>query len=206
MSAYVWMGDDAVRVDDEEGLVTVDGHVIPAATDCLTCHGRTTSDGVLPAPAAFTPFMLDHDGAGLGLARLIASGRYLGEAPASLPSSLTDVETEAVGYLAINCGTCHRDDGAAAFTPLRLDIDPATGAPHVYEAVGKAASWGQPSLLIAAGSPEKSQVYARMRSDDGMRMPMFAPSAHDEAGIALVASFIAGLDTAIVPMNTGAAR
>jgi mono/diheme cytochrome c family protein len=192
MSAYAWSGDDAVRVDDPAGLDADNGHHIPAATDCLTCHGVDDGETIEPRPVAFAPMMLDHDGDGLTTADLIADGRFHGQPSVRLQAE-DPRDIEAMGYLAVNCGTCHREGGAASFSPLRLDIDPATGRFSALDAVGTAPSWvapGSPLQLITAGDPQKSLLFVRMSATDGARMPMFAPDSHDTRGLALVKGFI----------------
>ena len=96
-------------------------------------------------------------------------------------------------YLHANCGHCHSDHGGGS-VPLRLQF-PAPVAE--MKAVGVRPTRGDFALpdacIIKPGDPCASTLYFRMAKFGRDRMPHIGSERPDEAGLKLIAQWIAGM-------------
>jgi len=131
---------------------------------------------------------LDHIGlfsTPLGPTATPAYADPLGDAP---------LEARARAYLHANCAICHRPDG-----PGIVDMDLRMSRSFAETRTCDVAPTGEElgvtgALRIAPGDPERSLVSVRARSPALGRMPPLASHVVDEAGLAVVDAWIAGLD------------
>jgi len=119
----------------------------------------------------------------------------------SVPSILEasgSLEDRARAYLDINCGHCHKDNGAASNSGLWLEW---TESEAVKIGIGKhptAAGRGSGRLLsvIEPGAPDSSILAYRMASiEPGVAMPELGRTLADEDGVNLVREWIAEMET-----------
>ncbi|HWB79892.1 MAG TPA: hypothetical protein VG755_33235, partial [Nannocystaceae bacterium] len=105
------------------------------------------------------------------------------------------------GYLHGNCGGCHRKDGPLASLGMDLSHHLADDASAIATTVGRhsrAPLPGAPELAqrdrIVAGDPERSVLFARMRSRDPIhQMPPLGTRVVDDEAVTLVGAWIAEL-------------
>jgi putative heme-binding domain-containing protein len=104
------------------------------------------------------------------------------------------LESRARSYLHANCGHCHSDHGGGS-VPLRLQFPtPVDG----MNAVGVRPTRGDFALpdarIIKPGDPHASTLYFRMAKFGRDRMPHISSERPDEAGLQLIARWIAGMN------------
>jgi putative heme-binding domain-containing protein len=104
------------------------------------------------------------------------------------------LDARARSYLHANCGHCHSDHGGGS-VPLRLQF-PTPAAE--MNAVGVRPTRGDFALtdarIIKPGDPYASTLYFRMAKFGRDRMPHIGSERPDEAGLHLIAQWIAGLN------------
>ena len=197
---------------------------VPGRGDCLACHDgaavpvlgfaalQLSSDRDPLAPHREPPRPGD-----LELPALAAQGllRHLPAALLAAPPRIATAdarERAALGYLHGNCGHCHNDDGNPAPVGLRLAqrvADAAGSLQRVRDSLIGAASRYQPMDRAAAaaddadwpvvqpGRPARSVLTHRLRSRQPQaQMPPLGTRIADEAALALVEAWVAGLPPA----------
>ncbi|GAA4886318.1 SO2930 family diheme c-type cytochrome [Ferrimonas pelagia] len=106
----------------------------------------------------------------------------------------------AKGYLDINCAHCHRPEGNASNTGLKLEYwRPYAGNEQAHGTCKSPVAYGGGELGfdIVPGDPEQSILHFRMASTDpGDRMPEIGRSLSHGAGVALIAKWISRLPAA----------
>jgi putative heme-binding domain-containing protein len=104
------------------------------------------------------------------------------------------LEARARAYLHANCGHCHSDHGGGS-VPLRLQFPIPVAE---MKAVGVRPTRGDFALpdasIIKPGDPYASTLYFRMAKFGRDRMPYLGSERPDEAGLDLIARWIAGMD------------
>jgi putative heme-binding domain-containing protein len=104
------------------------------------------------------------------------------------------LEERARAYLHANCGHCHSDHGGGS-VPLRLQFPTPVAE---MKAVGIRPTRGDFALpdasIIKPGDPYSSTLYFRMAKFGRDRMPLLGSERPDEAGLNLIAQWIAGMD------------
>lgn len=198
MMAYLWRdsGDDADAVPDGRLDARGTSHDVPNEDMCRSCH-RAEHDVVL----GFSAVQLAGAGAGVSLAALNESGQLSEPVPPhELPGDAT--ARAALGYLHANCGSCHRPGAAVFDEQTRLDLwltlaglAAVEATPTFTSAVEQPTQVGdEPELvLVEPGDAEASALWLRMAVRDRRAMPPLASENVDEQGLALVATFIEGL-------------
>jgi putative heme-binding domain-containing protein len=217
---YVWREDQA-----DADLVPADGadmevddgkrkRVWPlhSRSQCMSCHS-TWSEYAL----AFRPEQLNRPGPD-GRNQLIAltesglirraqndgkllppfdagaaarEGRFADPGDVSQP-----LEARARAYLHINCGHCHVDGGGGS-VDLRLQFSVANAEMRAIGVRPTRGDFGLPdAAIIKPGDPCASTLYFRMAKFGRDRMPHLGAERPDEAGLELVARWIAGLGRA----------
>lgn len=204
MRAYAWNeAQNAVEdVTNEPGSVRENvlgtEHDIPSGADCVRCHGgRDVVNG-------FSAIMLNHDGDGVTLERLVAENLLtdpIDPADAEVPGDASAVA--ALGYLHANCGNCHREttgDPATARLDLRLWLQVGAASVEATETytttVGRAATFFDPDAVcrIHPGQPDTSLMVVRMESRGGsLQMPPLATEQVHAEGASLMRAWVASL-------------
>jgi hypothetical protein len=186
VGAFVWNDTETDAVLAKDGATDIRGtqHDAPSQDTCWRCH-------------------LGEPGHALGLSAL-----QLGDVSALPLSSPPPAGTTyaapnaALGYLHANCGHCHNPSGGAwsdSHMILRLDVaerDAATtqavqttvGAP-LEQWIGHGFTY-----RIVAGDPDQSAAFYRTTQRTMLvQMPPLATERADDAGIALIRSWIQSL-------------
>ncbi len=195
--AYVWRPDDADAIAAPLGEIDAHhtDHDVPAAGECLACHGGRRSFILgfsavqLAAPAAAGE--IDLDG-------LIQQGQ-LSNPPARKPVVPgNSVEVAALGYLHANCSHCHNQTrperaGARCFDPNNKSdftlavgkLDAVAATPTYHTVVGD---------TVKAGKPDDSRLFELINSRGMFRqMPPLATEKVDSAAVANIRLWIEGL-------------
>jgi hypothetical protein len=200
--AYAWNeAQDEALLAANRGQQDVLGtsHDIPSRTACDECH-----EGAPDVLLGVSAIQLSHDGPGLTLSELMASGR-LSDPPASgVEFRLGEgVAADALGYLHANCGNCH---SPTSMTWDRLDLDlwlrtaelrPLETTASYRSTVGVPLTQADASGLrfrVVAGDAGASGLVYRMslRGEEAAMPPLASEDVH-AAGVALVTSWIDGL-------------
>lgn len=192
-------------------------HSIPGVADCRSCHESAPA-----VVLGFSALQLSDDRdplaphrepvppGGVTLRTLVESGR-LEPARTDLianPPRIrahSDTARAAMGYLAANCGGCHNSAGPLARLGMNLlpsvsgesrEREPALLS--VLDTRGRFVVPGilpDSSRLVAPGAPERSALLYRMGSRrPSSQMPPLGTVMVDHEAVALVQSWIAGLD------------
>jgi hypothetical protein len=219
-ASYRWndVQSDAVLVSDRGEpdvvpLTPTRRHSIPSASDCLTCHGARRTE-----PLGFNALQLSTDrdpGAIHGEAlpagaltlrtlvdqRLVSPRRTdLVDVPPRIRSASPQTRS-MLGYLATNCGSCHRGDGqiATRLPSLRYSDLLHDGDAMAASLVGRATSWQVPrapdgaSVLIDHDAPGTSAMLVRMRSrSPSSQMPPLGTVLRDQKAVDALTQWITG--------------
>lgn len=207
MVSYRWRanGSDADAAPLGASNVLGTEHDIPSALLCRECH-----DGEPGRVLGFSAIQLSHDGPGVTLAKLAASGKLSHPPPTGTTYRVPGnaVQSKALGYLHANCGHCHHPEGGAYALVnqiLRLDVatvalgDP-TQTKTYTTTIGQATTaliFRQSDTRVKAGKPSESDMWLRM----GLRsnffppphMPPYGTEKVDTQGRAAIEAWIAGL-------------
>lgn len=196
------------RLQREDGSETEFTYVVPDANQCAGCHASNLAKAE-PRPIGPKLRHLNRDfpyvdGPANQILHWQQSGR-LSDLPAaeSWPAGIAASDTRwtldqrARAYLDINCSHCHNPQGPADTSGLFLQPGTALGRalglckPPV--AAGKGS--GGLSYDLVPGNPEQSILHYRMLSTNpGEMMPELGRSLVHEAGLALIAEWIRGMD------------
>ena len=204
--SYLWNEDETeAMLVPKEGLRSAKGtaHHIPSQSNCRRCHGSHEKKGGRPSRGlGFSAIQLSHEAAGLSLTELVDTER-LTHAPLTEIGVPGDaVERAALGYLHINCGTCHnasRDGLPQTDMNLWLDVDQTSveSTSAYLTAVGKANKIFNDQHVTARiepGAPDTSSILYRMKQrGNNAQMPPLASDQIDEAGVAAVKAWILSL-------------
>jgi hypothetical protein len=197
--AYVWSDDESEAVATPDGAVNARGtaHDVPAANECMACHGGRASRVL-----GFSAIQLSMEAqpGELALRELIDTDRLTDPPPGELTVPGNATERAALGYLHANCGHCHNQerpasDGPRCYNPENeLDFWLQTGklaspsaTPTYASAVGH---------VVAPRDPDGSKLFRLAGSRGaGRQMPPLATERVDDAGVALLRAWIEGLQT-----------
>jgi mono/diheme cytochrome c family protein len=180
--------------------------IYPSESECLHCHTEAAGRA-LGLETAQLNGDLSYPQTGRTanqLGTLDAIGILsppLGGAPATLPAYPDPAGTSgstaerARAWLHTNCAGCHRPGGPTGSTQdLRFmttlaqtnacDVEPASGDLGIANA-----------RLIAPGEPARSVLLARAARRDATGMPPVGSALVDDAGVALLTDWIAGLSS-----------
>lgn len=195
--AYVWNAEQTEAIARPEGAdnVLATAHDVPSARACMTCHGGR-SHRIL----GFSAIQLSHAPASaedLTLQRLTEEGLLTDppESPIRVPG--TPTESQALGYLHTNCGSCHNSgrpaDARFFRPPADLDLWLRVGSLSTPAAT--------PTYQTAMGthvlprSPSASPLYQCAAGTRRFRprMPPIGTEIPDIAGLRTLERWIVGL-------------
>ena len=178
--------------------------IYPSAGQCLNCH---TSAAGFSLGLEVAQLNSDFTYAATGrthnqLETLDDIGMFsspLGD-PSVLPAfvhpddSAATSDERARSYLHTNCSQCHRPAGP---TPTDLDFraDTLLENTSACSAVPQSGDLGIANpLIIAPGEPARSVLLARMNTRDANAMPPLASNLIDSDAVAMLDTWIAGID------------
>jgi hypothetical protein len=192
--AYRWNAENNEALALPEGAENVleTSHDVPNARACMTCHaGREHRVlGFSALQLSHSPFSEED----WTLERLARSGLLTREpsAPLAIPGSPTEVA--ALGYLHVNCGSCHngaRPPPARYFRPpppldfwLRTATLASPAATPTYQTALEE--------YVLPGAPEQSPLFRRFARSSWFRrrMPPLATEVVDPGGLHLLERWI----------------
>ena len=204
--SYLWNEEqtEAFKVS-REGMDNVLGtqHDIPSWEQCVECHGTAEQGGGRPSRGlGFSAIMLSEVSEGLSLQELMDMDALSEQPtfPITIPGD--DINRDVLGYLHINCGTCHNqsEHGLPQFD-MNLWLDVETETPEDSNAwqttVGVDTQVFKDQHVegrIVPGNPMVSALYYRMiHRDDTAQMPPLATKNVDQEGIAILEAWIESL-------------
>ena len=218
--SYMWneAQTEALLASDrgEPGVVSLSPnrrHDIPSASDCLACHGARRTE-----PLGFNALQLSTDrdpnaihgealppGA-LTLRTLVEQGLVsptrtdLVDMPPRIGNASAQTRS-MLGYLAANCGSCHRGDGEIAVTMPSLKHSDLLrdGNATALSLVGRGTAWQVSgvregaTVLIDPGAPDTSAMLVRMRSrSPSSQMPPLGTVLRDQKAIDALLQWMSG--------------
>lgn len=196
--SYEWNDEqtDAVLLADGKTKDLGGGNswYFPSRGECFACH--TPGAGFTIGLEAR---QLNRDDGGNVLDRFapvlaapIAKESFPALHAADDPGATT--EERARGYLHANCSVCHRPDSGAGAATLDLRVDRSFSDTRTCNVAPQAGDLGvSDARIIAPGEPARSTLALRLRALDQSRMPPLAIRVVDEAGAALIESWIGEL-------------
>jgi hypothetical protein len=195
--AYVWDREKGDAFATPNGAEDVNGtqHDVPAARQCMGCHGGRASR-VLGFDAIQLAHAAPDDDA--SLERLVDEGR-LTRAPAASPSVPGDATTRAaLGYLHANCAHCHNQQRPASdvrcFDP-RKNFDLSLRVDHLTTAQATPVYTTALDSVVVPGDPDASLMIRRFTHDSIFRprMPRLGTEVTDPDGERILRAWIATL-------------
>lgn len=166
----MWLADGSDAIAAPQGATNALGtaHDVPAAGQCLACHGGRKS------------FVLGYSAVQLGAA--------------TLPGTETD--QRALGYLHANCGHCHNQDRPAAASSRCYDpeneLDFWLRTERLRSVTDTPTYQSGRGLAFQPGAPEESRMLELMSERGFLRqMPPLGTDAVDHAGLGVVRAWIA---------------
>jgi uncharacterized repeat protein (TIGR03806 family) len=203
--SYEWNGADAMLVQGGKVVqIGAQDWIFPSGNDCLTCHtaaagfalgletAQLNHDFTYPSTGRTANQLSTLDDIALFATPLANAGAQPRLAD---PSDAAEAPTaRARAYLHTNCAQCHRSGGPTPSSmdlrfdtllanTLTCDVPPQSGDLGI----------GQAARIIAPGDPDTSVLVARMDRRDANAMPPLASNVVDDAGVALIRDWIAGL-------------
>ena len=215
---YLWQGGEAhltIAGANQTHSLTRQGeqldftYHVPSRAECKLCHQRAGDNGTQIYPIGLKPYLLNHDVLvnqetvnqlehWRAQARLI--GLPAGGAPDSAPAitdNNADLTARAKGYLDINCAHCHRAEGFASISGLRLGfyVDHTS---FQYGICKQPPGWdgGEKGLSydIIPGDGEHSiLLYRQMLDAPKDRMPPIGRSLSHVEALSVLQTWIDGL-------------
>ena len=205
--SYLWSDDETeARLAPSSGIRNAFSigngiqHDIPSISSCIRCH-KHGGDPVLGFQALQLATNLENS-AFLNLEKL-ARHNLITHIPERKPEifARTKVGKEALGYLHVNCGSCHNPTGTASNTELFLqhtikDVNSETDEPTYLTAVNRPTLDYQipdqpESFQIKPGDPTKSAVFFRMlHRANSEAMPPIGTKVVDASGAETIRQWI----------------
>lgn len=204
---YEWnaAGTDAARViGGKTATVAGQAWVFPGEAQCLACHTAAAGRS-LGLELAQLNGSMTYPATGRTANQVVtlnAIGMFspaVATAPSTMPA-LPDphgmtgsLDARARAYLHTNCAQCHRPGGG---TPTDLDLRQTTPLPAT-NACDRAPQAGDLGIvnarIVAPGDAARSVLVARASRRDTLGMPPLASTIVDDAGVALLASWVDSL-------------
>jgi uncharacterized membrane protein len=193
--AYVWLPDGSDAVAAPNGVTNALGtaHDVPAAGQCLACHGGRKSFAL-----GFSALQLAYDaGPGrLDLDALVREGRVTRAPAASLAIPGDETTHQALGYLHANCGHCHNQDRPAAassrcYNPDN-ELDFWLSSRHLRSVAETPTYRSGRGVAFEPGDPDGSRMIELMSQRGFLRqMPPLGTEDVDQKSLRSVRQWIA---------------
>ena len=114
--------------------------------------------------------------------------------PAANPYDVSQpVDARARAYLSVNCAHCHRPDGVGGRATFQLMDYLPLARTGLVNGVPIVPLLGPDSRLVVPGEPLRSELYHRVATASGGRMPLLGAQLPDKEGINLIRDWIASL-------------
>jgi uncharacterized repeat protein (TIGR03806 family) len=193
-----------ISAEDDQGESFTIDYVIPNKNQCKSCHERDRK--LVPAGPVLKNLNRDFlyaDGLENQLVRWNSMHFLTGYDPDRDTTRMTDwadaradLHNRALAYLEVNCGTCHRAEGPANVSGLRLTTDETNlfnlGVYKPPVSAGKGS--GGRGYDIVPGNPDASIMVYRMQSlEPGAMMPELGRKLVHKEGVALIRDWIASM-------------
>lgn len=199
VGAFVWRDDGSDADFAPDGALDARGtdHDVPDVRACWDCHRGQ------PGAALGLGALQLSGGEGEDLARLVDAGLLSAPPDGPFAPPGEGVVQETLGYLHANCSHCHNPIGSARIdTDMDLQVSVSDATPEdtmTYRStVGVELQYWMDDaydLRVAPGDPETSGLLHRMSvRDTDVGMPPIASERVDDDGVALVRSWIMGLE------------
>ncbi len=198
-------GAKSVSWQDVEGKRQMVMYSIPNMNQCRSCH--LLNDKIMPIGPSARQLNTNFDYADRGIHNQLdfwESEGQLTNVPAGGLPKLANYVNEAIAlperaraYLEINCGHCHRPEGAAKNSALNLMASVSNPAALGVGKTPIAAGKGSGGLRydIVPGHPEQSILVYRMQSQDpGIMMPELGRKMVHVEGLELVKQWISEME------------
>jgi uncharacterized repeat protein (TIGR03806 family) len=177
---------------------------VPARNKCLTCHGAATVGVLGPKLRQLNRDMLYASSGLMGnQVETLSTIGLLQMPPTALDSMLKStptgnacatIEDRARSYIDANCAYCHRPNGVRANFDARLTT-PLDDAKIINGSLVESQGIAGEAVLVP-GDLTKSVMYLRANSvGQGTTMPPLAKSMVDEAGMAVLKTWIEAIAT-----------
>ena len=195
-SAYVWNADQSDATLSPQGGNNQLGtpHDVPSGAECTGCHGGRASRvlGFSAVQLAWEP-----PKGNVTIAELKAAGVLPNQVAESITLPGSSQDRAALGYLHANCSHCHNSTRPATSGPRCYD--PEENFDFSYPAAGVASVRSSPAYVtgiregvLIPGNAARSQFVQRL-SGGNPQMPALGSEVIDEAGRALLTSWVNGL-------------
>lgn len=184
--------DVPVRFVDAQGATRTQAFHVPGTSQCGTCHDDRTL-GL--RTRQMDRLSIEPGVEATQIERLLELG-YLAAQPAprsrlAEPFGDAPLGERARSYLDGNCGHCHAPGREAAGTEVYWDYGHTDGALPLCK---PSLAIGDAEHVIFPGSPARSTLVARMRSNEPfLRMPLGPNHLVDERGLLLLEAWIAAM-------------
>ncbi|CAM3909718.1 SO2930 family diheme c-type cytochrome [Shewanella aquimarina] len=219
---YLWQGGEArlaVAGANQAHSLTRQGeqleftYHVPSRAECKVCHQRAGDNGAQIYPIGLKPYLLNHEvlvenqtvnqlehWRDQGRLKGLPQGGAPDSAPAITDES-GDLTIRAKGYLDINCAHCHRAEGFASISGLRLGfyVDHTS---YLYGICKQPPGWdgGEKGLSydIIPGDGEHSiLLYRQMLDAPKDRMPPVGRSLSHVEALTVLQSWIDSLSPSL---------
>jgi hypothetical protein len=195
--AYLWNEDQTEALAVPYGASDAQGtpHDVPAASECVACHGGTRSR--LLGVSAIQLGTANSDSP-LTLQTLVED-ELLTDPPDDRALHLpgTVIEQQVLGYLHANCSHCHNQQrppqhGARCFDPENA-LDFALSASHLQDP-SDTATYRSMRSVVKPGHPGKSRLLTLVSGRGFFKqMPPLATTRVDDQAVDLLRAWIEGL-------------
>lgn len=187
---------------DESGVARSVDYRIPAEAECGSCHKyEGVHDLIGPKPRNLDRPYAYANGTAQQLQRWVQHGILADGHPAVTPmpdwrDATVPTQDRVRAYLDINCAHCHSAGGYCSYRPMRLAWEETTDPvnlgvcvePHDPIAPGV-------NHIVARTRPERSMMVHRLAStEQSVRMPLLGRSLVHEDALALIETWISGLE------------
>ena len=208
--SYRWNDEQTDAVLLTEGRIEkIDGepYYFPSRNDCSRCHtaaaGHTLGletlqlnrNHLFRQSGVEANQLRSYQAVGLFSAELPAPPEQLPALPA-LDNPTAAPADRAHAYLHSNCAQCHRP-GGPGLGAFDLSYQTYLNDPGAVELCGQTPLYGNlglsEPLLIAPGEPDRSVLLLRVDRIGAQMMPPLAKLRVDDAGVALLRDWVAGL-------------